>query len=332
MAIRSGLASSLAFSSAGETTWGTAATVDRWLEFVKEGFALDIDRVESKALRQNNRVLRGDRWVAGKRTVTGDIDFEVMNKGFGFLLKAILGSSSSNNSGGVYTYTFTLGDPYGTSYTIEVGRPDVNGTVQQFLVSGAKVEEATFKNSLDGLLELSTKWTAKDQATSGSTTGGVSYPAATEPFSWTGGSININSVAQASVKDITWTIKPGIKSDRYAINSSRTIREQIIADMVEISGSITAEFESLTSYNLFVNASASNLYQVDATWSTDSFITGSTPFQLGVTMPKCRFEPAKVNVEGPDILTVELPFKALNPTDGSTQPITMTYKTSDTAI
>ena len=59
MALNSGLAAQ--FGVAEETTWGTAATPDRFYEFVSEGIKNDLARIESKGLRSQNRVLRSDR-------------------------------------------------------------------------------------------------------------------------------------------------------------------------------------------------------------------------------------------------------------------------------
>lgn len=325
MAIRSGLAAQLGV--AAETTYGTGVTVDHFYEFNSESLALTIERIESAGLRANNRVLRSDRFVAGKKSVEGEIEAEIQSKGFGLLFKAALGASSISTPSGATLarlHRHTLADPYGQSYTIQVGRPDTSGTVQPFTYTGCKVSEFSLTNSLDEFLVGN--WTFDGQAeTTGTALATASYSASTELLAWTGGVVNIASSAVAVVTDVEINVTTGIKTDRYTINSSPVKKEQIISEMTEISGTITAEFDSLTNYNRFVNGT---LAQIDCTWTGTTAIEGSTFPYVKVTMPKCRFDGTTPAVEGPDVLTIEMPFKALY--DGTNEAITLDYQTSDT--
>ena len=326
MAIRSGLAAQLGV--AAETTYGTGVTVDHFYEFNSESLAQTIERIESAGLRASNRVLRSDRFVAGKKSVEGEIEAEIASKGFGLLLKAGLGSSTISTPSGATLarlHRHVLADPYGQSYTIQVGRPDTSGTVQPFTYTGCKVSEFSLKNSLDEFLVGT--WNFDGQAETTSTSlATASYSSSTELLSWVGGAVTIAGSAVAVVTDVEISVATGLKTDRYTINSSPTKKEQIISEMTEISGTITAEFDGLTNYNRFVNGT---LAEVVATWTGQTAIEGSTYPYLKVTLPKCRFDGTTPAVEGPDVLSIEMPFKALY--DGTNEAITIDYLTTDTA-
>src|SRR5215468_1111076 len=132
MGLPSGLAGQLGIKT--ETTYGTPVTVDRFYEFTEESLALDIGRIESAAVRSGTRVQRSDRWTSGARSVAGDVSIEVVNKSLGLWLSHAIGTgvTSQPDAGGnptVYLHTFTPSD-LPTSFTAQVGRPDVGSTVR----------------------------------------------------------------------------------------------------------------------------------------------------------------------------------------------------------
>lgn len=325
MAIRSGLAAQVGL--AAETTYGTGVTPTRFIEFNSESLALSIERIESAGLRASNRVLRSDRFVAGKKSVEGEIEAEIQSKGYGLLFKAALGASTISTPSGATNarlHRHILADPYGQAYTIQVGRPDTSGTVQPFTYSGCKVSEFTLANSIDEFLVGTWNWDGQAETT-GTALATASYATSTELLSWVGGAVTIAGSAVAVVTDVEISVSTGLKTDRYTIGSSALKKEQIISEMTEISGTITAEFDGLTNYNRFVNGT---LAEIECTWTGNTAIESTTYPYVKVTMPNCRFDGTTPAVEGPDVLSIELPFKALY--DGTSEAITLDYMTSDT--
>jgi hypothetical protein len=325
MSIRSGLAAQLGF--AAESTVGTYATPDHFTEMLQESLKLQIERIESKAIRASNRVLRSDRWVANKKGVSGDVQFEVANKGFGLLFKHMLGAATVTTPTGATDtrlQTFTLDDMDGLSLTVQVGRPDTSGTVQPFSYLGCKVTSWELSNAVDGLLALTLSFDGMDEDTSQDLES-VSYPTSQELLSFVGGSIKIAD----SAYDVTsFSVKGdnGLKTDRYFIRDSTLKREQLPAQMVELSGQIASEFGGTTAYERFTEGTMAS---IEALWQ-GSTIEGSFKYQVKVTLPKCRFDGETPNVGGPDILEQPLPFKALY--DGTNEPITIEVQTTDTAV
>jgi hypothetical protein len=325
MALRSGLAAQIGF--AAETTWGTYQIPTRFLEFVSEGMALSIERIESSAIRRNNRVLRSDRWIANKKGVGGAVSFEVSDKGFGLLFKHMLGTAAAPATPGGATNTrdhvFTIGDHDGLALTVQVGRPDVGGTTRAFSYMGCKVTEWEISNSVDGLLALSLTFDGRDEDT-GQTLATASYPSDQGLLSYVGGTISVGG-SSMDVSDISISGSNGLKTDRHFIRSETRKKEQVPTEMVELSGSLSGEFEDLTAYNRFVNGTTA---AVSAVWAGREIETNFN-YTVQVDLPVVRFDGDTPNVGGTDIIEQSLPFKVLN--NGTDEPIEITYRTTDTS-
>lgn len=325
MSIRAGLAAQI--GAVAEDTWGTYKAPTSFIEFNEESLALAIERIESPGLRASNRVLRTDRWAAGQKRVEGTISFEAPSKGLGLWVKHALGAVSiSTPSGATNTrlHRHTLGDPYGLGLTVQVGRPDTAGTVQPFSYTGCKIDEVTFSNSVDEFLMVECSIVGEDETTSESLAS-ASYPTGVQLFNWTQGVISIAGSTVGVVTDFEVTVANAHKSDRYFLGAA-TMSEPIIAGMTEITGTLSVEFDSLTNYNRFVNGTIAS---VNAKWTAATAIEGSFYPYVEITLPDCRFDGTTPAVGGPDVLTLDLPFKALY--DGSDQPITVDVQTADTA-
>lgn len=331
MSIRSGLAAQL--GAASETTWGTAVTPDHFYEFLSEDINLKVDRLESKGLRVNNRVLRTDRWAATQQRIEGKIDLEVPTKGMSLWLKNALGSTTITTPSGATNarlHRSVLGDPYGLGLTVQVGRPDSSGTVQPFTYAGVKVDQLSLSNSVGDFLKAEINLVGKSETTSTSLAT-ATYPitsgsAAYQYLNWTQGAVTIGGSAVGVVTDISVDINNNMKSDRYFLGAA-TMSEPIIAAMTEISGSMTVEFDGLTNYNRFVNGT---IAAVTATWTGSTAIEGSTYPSLLVNLANVRFDGDTPNVKGPDVVMMDLKWKALY--DGTNGPIVIDYTTSDTAV
>jgi hypothetical protein len=330
MAIRSGLAAQLGLAES--STFGTYQTPTRFLEFNEESLEYQIERVESPGLRAGNRVLRTDRYAPGQKRVEGSLTLEPATKGFGLVLKHALGATSITTPSGATDarlHSHTLGDIFGTSLTVQVGRPDVSGTVQPFTYLGCRVDTLSLTSSVDELLVAEVGLVGQDETRSQSLAT-ATYPttgsaAAYEQFYWTQGVISIAGSAVGVVTDFEIEINNNLKSDRYFLGGA-TMSEPILAGMTEITGTVTVEFLNLTAYERFVD---NTQVALTAKWTAATAIESSTFPYIEVNIPKVRFDgPANPQVGGPDVITHELPFKALF--DGTNGPITVDYMTSDT--
>lgn len=324
MAIRSGIAAQLGMVA--ESTYGTFVVPTRFLEFNDEGIELDQENLESEAIRANSRVLRSDRFARNLKGASGDVSFEVQSKGFGLPLKHWLGSVVITTPGGgtnTRDHTTTLGDPNGLALTVQVGRPDVSGTVQPFSYLGGKIVEAELSNSVDGALMWKPTFDFQS-ATTAQALATASYSASTEILWYSGGSVTVGG-SSVNVKDVSLKVSTGIDTERFFIRNSTQKLEPQIAEMTEISGEMTLEFVDLTQY---ARVTGSTTAAVVLLWEGSTI---ETTFKYGVqvTLPTVRFDEGTPTVGGAGILEQKLAFKALY--DGTTEPITLRYRTTDTA-
>lgn len=321
MAIPSGLSAQL--GTAEESTYGTPVTVDRFFEFISETLKLDVGRIESKGLRAGQRVLRSDRWAAGKRSVGGDISMELANKSFGRWFKHAFGGVATSQPDAVgnptvYKHTFTPGD-IPTAQTIQVGRPDTSGTVRPFTYHGCKIASWELACQVDDFATLKASILAEDEDTA---TGlaAATYPASLALMTFVQGTLTVAGGA-LDVRTATVQGNNGLAEGRYFLGSALR-KNPLEAALRPYSGQLSGEFESLTAYNRFVNGTEAELVLLfqGATIST------TYKFETKITA-NVRFDGETPTVGGPDILALNLPYKVV---DNSTTSIKIEYQTTDT--
>lgn len=323
MADRSGIGAQLGVSA--ESTYGTYVAPARFLPFVSESLALDIARMDANGLRSAQRVLRSDSWAPGARQASGDVELEVGNKGFGLLFAKALGAAASAADGTGFKRTYTIGDLYGDMLTVQVGRPDVAGTVQPFSYLGAKVASFSLDQARDEFLKLKLSLDCRDEITSQALVAATA-PALTELFHW--GELAITVGGSAFEADgFTLDVDNALKTDRFKLRGSTFKDEPIEADKRKVTGKLSGEFFNLTEYARFTGATS---FAIVATWTKTTTYDVGKAFRLVVTLPACRYDPGGTpNVGGADVLTDEFPFVVLD--NGSNAPVTIDYYTTDAA-
>jgi hypothetical protein len=193
MSLRSGLAAQIGYGE--EVTPGHVPRPDAVPRVQRRGARARQQLIRSAGLRAANRMLRTDRVARGRKTVAGQVNHEVHNKGFGLLLKHMHGKAAviTTPATGVLTRDQTfdgLGDPVGLSMTVQKGVPDVGGTVRSFSYLGCKVASWSLSNSVDGILMLGVTWDGIDEDT-GQSLAAASYASSTELLNYTGGVLNV---------------------------------------------------------------------------------------------------------------------------------------------
>ncbi len=310
------------------TGYGNYVAPTRFLEFDSEGLNLVQQYQASKSLRSGNVVQRADRQFTDRKGIAGDVSFDVVSKGFGLIFKHMMGTPViTTPSGGTLTrdHTYTIGDLWNKSLTVQVGRPDTGGTVQPFSYTGCKVTDWELSNAIDGFLSLKVTLDGKDETTA-QTLGAASYAASAELLNFTGGQIQIAG-GNVDVNKFTLKGKTGLETGRYFLRSSSLKKEPIRINMVDITGEVDLEFNSLTDYNRFVNATATNAVQMIATW-TGSLIEGALNYQMKATLPAVRFDGDTPNITDGGLVKLQMKFTALY--DGTNEPVTLVYRTTDT--
>ena len=298
MALKSGLAAQVGLKT--ETTWGTAVTVDRFTPLISESMTEKIERLESAGIAPGARVLRSGQWATGNVEVSGDLGFELYQQGMGLWFRHMFGAVSTSGAG-PYTHTFTPGDMSDDHFTLQIGKPDVAGTVQPFTFSGCKVTEWELAAKAGELVTLGVSVVGKDLAT-GTSLATASYGTGSGlPFSFAHASVTVGGSA-AYVKEITLKGSNGLAVDRRGIGSAY-IKEPLEAELRAYEGEMVCEFESLAQMNLFRNGTENALVlTIDAGSAAKCVITTNV-----------RYDGSTPEVQGRGVTELKVPFKCLGP-------------------
>lgn len=311
-----------------ESVYGTPVTVDRTWEFNSEGIEESYGRTESEMLRVGTYVPRSDRFTPYFEGAAGQIEMDVLTKGFGWWLTHLLGQVATTGPAEtvVYTHTGTFADLFGKSFTCQVNRPfHPSGTAQAFTYEGGKVSEWTLSNNVEGNLVLEVNCDFQQVATA-TALATASYPTGMENLSWAGGSVTIGG-SQVDLTEFSVQCNNGLKVDRRYISGS-TDKKEPTGGRREITWSATADFDSLTQRNKAASATAAGaISQIIGTWVGPTLLGSTIKPTLIVTIDAPRFDQWKGADEGPDGIMQELSGVGLY--DGTDSPITIVYKSAD---
>lgn len=320
------------FGMVDEVTFNTSITVTRFLEFNSETLDNQVARIESGGMRVGRKVLRSGQWLAGKKNVTGDVEFEVQQQGFGLLLKHMLGSVSSaqpavGTDPTVWEHTFTVGQLDGKSFTCQVGLGDATGNQRAKTYSGCKVAKWDLSAAIDGFLMLKPTIDGASEATA-TAMAAATYPASTKPLAFTGATITLPSGVTGNVSkfDLTGDNKQNLARYFMSGSGSGMKKEQLEEGLRAYAGTLDVEFDDLTAYNQYVNGTLGSM----TAFFEGDIISHAYQYALEVTMPAVRFDGKTPNVSGMTIPTISAPFVCLD--DGAgTGGLKMVYRTTDTA-
>lgn len=299
MPLASGIGGQLGLAE--EVTYGTFVAPARWYEFNNENVNYERERIDSAGIRAGRRVLH--RWAQGVQRVQGSIVMECAPQGFGLIWKHILGSVVTSGTN-PYTHTATPGDLAGKSLSIQIGRPDIGGTVRPFSYLGCKVTSAQLACALNQFALLTLNVYGAHEDTS-QTLGTASYPATLTPFAFTAGSLTIAAAAY-DIQQFQMTIDNGLAINRHFIRATTPERPKEPLEQARrgITGTLTSDFVDLTAYNRFVNGTEAAMVL--------TFNAGASA-QLTITL-NVRFDGETPDIGGPELVGQSLPWRALSST------------------
>jgi len=325
MAIGSGIGAQLGI--AAETTFNTPVTVTRFYEFTSENLNYNKKVAVGMGLRAGGQLPRAQRRVVTTTDVTGEIMLDLPTRGLGLLLAQAMGTSPAavTTTTGVYSYTFTLGDVYGRSFSAQVGVPQYGGTVTPKSISGAKIQGFELAVANGGI--ATGKFTVDAASLTTSTSlATASYSTISNLFHFAQGAITVAGSSVANIKDFTLTVGNTLKGDRYNLGSAGIKAEQVINGFRKISGKMTAEFTDTTLLAAYL---ADTTTAIVLTF-TGAVIANGQSEKLVITIPAAKFNADTPNVPGPGVIDLGMTYEAYD--DGTNQPLTIVYQTADTAL
>lgn len=302
------------FGMIDEVTYGTPVTVTKFLEMVSASPKLDIETIESKGLRSGRlNQSRAGNYARWRKGGMGDVEFEVQNKGYGLLLKHLLGSIATTGpvATTAYTHTATVGSLVGKFFTAQISRDS-----QPHTYEGCKVDSWDMSVSTGGLLMLKASIDAEDENTS-TALATASYGTNLVPFNFLQGVLTVGGTS-TDVSDFTLSGKNNLKTDRYFIRGSGLKKEPIDQGR-EYTGSITLEYEDQVMYDRFKNATEAQLILT----FTGGVISGAENYKIVITAPVVRFDGETPPVAGSNVIELTAPFRILD------DSLSIAYETTD---
>lgn len=299
MAIPSGLAAQVGYKS--EAVYGTAETVDRFVPLVSESLTQEIERVESEGIIAGARLLRSEQWQPGNVTVSGEVQHELFQQGCGLLFEHMFGARATAGVG-PYTHTYTPGNLTGKGFTVQVGKPRVDGTVQPFTYRGCKVAEWEIGLEAGANATLGLTVLGVEETTVPSLAAATFMAGQAKPFIFSHGTVSLGGSA-VKVRSITISGNNGLADDRRNVGSP-LIDEPLESGLREVTGTVTMEFKDMTEYNRYVNGDE---------FAAVLALNAGASAQATVTM-NARYDGSTPAVSGRELVVHDVPFKVIGTT------------------
>lgn len=311
-----------------EATFGAATVVDRFYEFVSEGIARENRILQSQGLRGGYLPRGGGRRVNTGHSASGDLQLEVASKGFSRIMQWVLGGTPTivqQAATTAYLHTHVMGSLVGRSANAQKQLKDAAGTaIGTFTYRGAKVNQATFAISTDGILTLTLGLDVREERKDVAAAA-ASY-LTTNLFHFQQAAITVAGAAVADVSDASITVNNNLNTDRRHLGNSGLKSEQHDNGFRAVSGTFTAEFSATTLYDLFAADTAAALVLT----FTGPVISGAFNETVKITIPEIHLTGTTPTVGGPELITVPQPFDAAY--DGTASPITVELTSTDTVV
>jgi hypothetical protein len=311
---------------AEETAYDTPIAPARFFELQTESFSGKYSRIDAKGVRAGNRVLRTDRWAPNFKGADGSVKLEVLDAGFGLLLKHMLGAVATGTpTGGFTPYTATLGTLTGLSTTWQAGRYDTSGGLTPFTYTGGKVHNWELAAAVDGILELTLNMDFAEEHI-GPGAGALAlatptYPVASQLFTYVGGTVTVGGTSFAA-HDLMLKGDNALKVDRFFMANNGFKKEPLEQEHRKLTWELKGEFDGMTQFNR-----VASLTNAGATAAITANFTTPQGGGLSITIPQARFDVGPPHIDGAKI--PEISFTGSVMDDGTTQPITIVYTSKD---
>lgn len=331
-----------------ESVFGTAVTVDAFPEIVSEDFDWSPTFTQGAGMRVGRRVDAADRRRTAASEVTGSFTMDVYTKLMGKMIEAALGGTGSSAlvSGSAYQQLFVVSSTV-NSYTIQVGIPPRDGgTTLAQTFTGMMCTGFEISHSAKSDPSITFNWTGRavDTATG---LAAASYVSGALTFSFPQASVTLGGVvvvpsatalasggtATSNVTDFSFTYENSLDDGGFNFGGGGLLsRKKVVGSLVG-SGSLTAEFDTATLRDAYLNQTDLPLVYTLLGSATNGVpaISGSVFPAFQITLPNIRLEGELPKSNGGDVITQSIDFTLL---DGrvAASPVYVAIVTAETAI
>ena len=315
-----------------ETTYGTPVTPTRSFEGMADTFKRDQARLESTGMRAGMQGVRSDRVVQVNMGGTGSLEIDVLNKGMGMLLEGLTGTSGAvTQVAATSAYTQSHANSStgpSESFTVQVIRPIVDGSTQQFTHHGCKPTGWNVSQDNTGLLKMGIDFDFEDVDTS-TAAASAAYPAATTPFAWPNAVVTIDSVEFAYATGFELNADLAMATDRRYLSSTAPLKSAPVrSGLASFTGSIDSDFSALTEYTAWLAGTVTDL---NVKWSMASdLIESGYTYEFELDMPAIHWTGESPTASNSDLSKHPMPFTVLD--NGTDAMVTISVQSTDTAL
>lgn len=313
-----------------ESTYGTAVTVTRGLEFTSETLDYNKQTVDGGGIAGGRIFQPGNsRYVVGVGG-GGDITLNVQSKGFGAILNNIFGQNTSVTHTTAYTYTFTpKADLTNTSLTFQKGVPQANSnTVDPYTFNGCMINSAQFTMGQNSLLQAKLTVDAQN-VTTATSLASFTGPTAPNYFSFANlqGVLTVNGTPYVAIKSFDITLNNQLDLTRMYLGNGGKKSQPIRGNYMTATGTLTGDYIDTTLSSAFIADS-----EVALVVGFDAALINTTYYELfQLSMPGIRLNGQLPQVSGPGIVPFTAGFDTYTPVAGG-QAVTCVYQTTDATI
>lgn len=332
MAVGSGLAGS--FGVGVETTYGTFVTPTKWVEVRSAPLQFQPTFVQGTGLAAGRMGNLASRRVRTTVTGGGTLSLEVPNKGLGLLLQALMGTTVTPVQQAAtiaYLQTHILADPFGKSLTMQVGKPDRQGTVRPYTFLGSTVTSGTFEGDISGVLMASFDVDCRTMTEAQSLTT-PTFPASTAPYGGASFGVKIGAYgSEAAVQGITkgtTKVDRNTKVDSFYANNAGLKVAPVINAVNTVTVTLDSEYYDKTILADRFAAFPQVPFSLIQEWVGP--LIASTYYEtFRIRTPQCLIDADPTNLDGPDVLNGSFPIVAL---EGAQPMCSIEYLTTDVSL
>lgn len=304
-----------------ESTYNTGVVVDRFIPLVSETLKKDINPIESGDIITGRQVMTSQQWAQGNAVVGGEVQHELYNASISLLFKQAFGTVSTSGTG-PYTHRFFPATPSGISFTTQVGRPLVYGTVQPFTYTGCKIQSWEIAGQAGKFLTWGMNVVAAEEYM-GTALASASYATNLRRWAFHQASVTVDGTT-VPVKSYRIGGENNLADDRRFLGST-IISEPLRQDLANYTGEFAAEWGNPSS-------AGTNLYAryregTEATLIA-TLVSGTL---LGTITANVRFDDSTPNVAGRGVVEHPIPFKAVASGSLDSHAIDIRLVTDDSA-
>lgn len=324
MATGSGLDAQFGF--APETTWGTPVTVTKFLEINSSEIEMEPEWVEGAGVRPGVKYKRTTRVRQSRKSVGGEVELEVVTKGMGHIWKHMLGSAVATPTQiaatTAYKTNFVPGDRRGQGLTVQLGLPEpATGTVRPHTYSGMKIVEWEFELTDEDVPILTLTFDGKDESTA-TALATATYPTGAAIFGFDQAVLKLGGTPTTAagettiaggtavttiIREFTLTGESPLANERFGIGNSGLKAEQLENEIPTIVGELAAEFNKAEFYDKFT---ANTAFAMQLTFTGEQIGASGHNFTLDFILPSVRVKTAAPEVDGAEVVMMELEFEA----------------------